>query len=68
MKGVVVDQHGAEQRLLSFDVVRRPTLFSLNAASDTFVRPPRPMLKCRTYEEQRIMQGVGDELPSSEEV
>jgi hypothetical protein len=22
MKGVVVDQHGAEQRLLSFDVVR----------------------------------------------
>jgi hypothetical protein len=23
MKGVVVDQHGAEQRLFSFDIVRR---------------------------------------------
>ena len=26
MKGVVVDQHGAEQRLLRFDVVRRLTI------------------------------------------
>lgn len=74
MKGLIVDQHGAEQRLLSFDVVRRLAIgWSLQRfqfeCCFCHVRPPAdPMLKRRTYEEQRIMQGMGDESPSREEV